>query len=133
MFGLSDSYTVADVAKVAIQLYGIETLALVSQGEVQTADPTQFVPGAVRLLEEAMHAAALGVDGYLAEKEAFKVDPFAAARSESPPVCTACGAVYATQEELHEHWRTVLGHGPDGDEGPTPSVPEEAPNGSVPA
>ena len=60
-------FTPADVAKVAVLLYGVETLSLASQGLTQELTPERFVPGATRLLVEAAKVQSLGPDKYLAE------------------------------------------------------------------
>jgi hypothetical protein len=62
----------ADVAKVAAIIYAVETLSLVSNGEVQTLAPEAFVPAAVRILQEAEKVQGLGVDTYLAGIEVAK-------------------------------------------------------------
>lgn len=64
-------FTAPDVAKVAVLLYGVETLSLASQGETQRLTPEAFVPGAVRLLSESAKVQAKGVEKYLddADKE----------------------------------------------------------------
>ena len=78
-------FTAPDVAKVAVLLYGVETvsLTLASQGaETQQLTPEAFVPGAVRLLREASKVQAKGVEKYL--DDVAKENAAAAESVETP-------------------------------------------------
>lgn len=76
-------YAPQDVAKVAALLYGVETLCIAVQGETQQLTPEQFVPGAVRLLQECAKVQALGADKYLADVEERKAAAISEAVAEA--------------------------------------------------
>ncbi len=56
---------VGEVSQVAAIIYAVETLSLASQGETQRLSPEQFVPAAVRIVQEAERAQGMGAAAYL--------------------------------------------------------------------
>ncbi len=56
---------VGELSQVAAIIYAVETLSLASQGETQRLSPEQFVPAAVRIVQEAERAQGMGAAAYL--------------------------------------------------------------------